>query len=279
MTYEWNDPNDADIVDSLDDLTDSETIQPARKVKKPDTKSIKNTNDPLYDDVDEAADARNGGIKLCPILPKVTRPCFSKDDVEKKKKMVRCLYSAHCKQVWQTWPRDKTRVLRHASYCGYLAKHQQGKLTQDALRELAIVDPKAAKQLRINFPGKRGRSTEEDSQAATVPLKRSRTEPAIGSKSSDGVKIVDRKLKPIEPTTIYKAEGQKQLEKNVNYALVKLFVCCGIPPNVLSSTEFQEFCEAMNMRYVVPSRSRLEESLIPMFAAQVRLSAMESTLR
>lgn len=281
--FEWN-----DITGTSDHPTGSQSTQPTRqnKVKKPDTKSVKGTDDPLYSDDKEDPDSRNSGTKLCPTLPKVTRPCFAKDDVDRTKKMVRCLYSAHCKQVWKTWPRDKTRVLRHASKCGFLAHHEDKGLAQEVLRELAVVDPKFAAQLKLNFPppggSKRSRSVDKEEShtvSAVTPLKRSRTEPTIGSKHGGGVQAADKRLKPTNPTMIYKAEGQKQLENHVNHTLVKLFVCCGIPPNVLSSTEFKEFCGAMNARYAVPSRSRLEESLIPLFAVQVRLSVMERLQR
>lgn len=160
--FEWN-----DITGTSDHPTGSQSTQPTRqnKVKKPDTKSVKGTDDPLYSDDKEDLDSRNGGTKLCPTLPKVTRPCFAKDDVDRTKKMVRCLYSAHCKQVWKTWPRDKTRVLRHASKCGFLAHHEDKGLAQEVLRELAVVDPKFAAQLKLNFPppggSKRSRSVDK----------------------------------------------------------------------------------------------------------------------
>jgi hypothetical protein len=55
-------------------------------------------------------------------------------------------------------------------------------------------------------------------------------------------------------------------------ALVEFIICCGIPPHVLQKRHFREFINALNGKYLPPSRTTFEDSLVPSYAAAVRVA-------
>ena len=71
---------------------------------------------------------------------------------------------------------------------------------------------------------------------------------------------------------IYKTEGRRVMEHEANNALVEFLVGCGIPPNVLSSPAFGRFVAAFKPKYILPSRSKFEDALVPSYVATVKLA-------
>ncbi|KAI9511692.1 hypothetical protein F5148DRAFT_974765, partial [Russula earlei] len=112
--------------------------------KKPDTKALHDTEDSDYITDDESDDGRKGGKKIFPLLLRISRPCHAITDPQKK--MARCIASKGCRTTWG-WPRDKTRILKHAMHCGYLAKMEGGALVRAAVEELAGKQPSLLDQL------------------------------------------------------------------------------------------------------------------------------------
>ncbi|KAJ7718219.1 hypothetical protein B0H14DRAFT_2643410 [Mycena olivaceomarginata] len=74
---------------------------------------------------------------------------------------------------------------------------------------------------------------------------------------------------------LYRTEGRKLLEGKVNDALVELFINCGIAPRIIGSEEFKHFCNTLNGNYSLTSRTKFEDSLVPAYAANVRLAVLD----
>jgi hypothetical protein len=87
------------------------------RTKKPETKILVNTEDPVFTPADEDGDERLGGRKLDPLLLKISKPCLNTDG----KKLVCCLASAGCWTTW-VWPRAKDRISQTGEYFAELFK-------------------------------------------------------------------------------------------------------------------------------------------------------------
>ena len=187
-----------------------------------------------------------------------------------------------CRTAWG-WPRDRKRVLNHAAQCGYLAAIDKD-LTQRAVEELSrshsgIVDRLSAK---VGVVTKK--RTHEDLNIASFsktpgdpapPLKRSKTEPLLSvdkipGASESGSKQVIRPGQNF--AEMFQMEGKKVLKENGDQALVEFVICCGIPPHVLQKRHFRKFVNALNGKYTPPSRTTFEDSLVPSYAAAVRVA-------
>ena len=73
---------------------------------------------------------------------------------------------------------------------------------------------------------------------------------------------------------VYKTEGRRAMELEVNNALVEFLVGCGIPPNVLSNPAFGRFVAAFKTKYILPSRTKFGTSLISTYAATVKVAIL-----
>ncbi|KAJ7237618.1 ribonuclease H-like domain-containing protein, partial [Mycena rebaudengoi] len=70
--------------------------------------------------------------------------------------------------------------------------------------------------------------------------------------------------------------GKKVLKQKVNDALIELIVCCGIAPRNIGRAEFKNFVSALNANYNLISRTTFEDSLVPAYAANVRIAVIKS---
>ncbi|KAG6874765.1 hypothetical protein C0992_006641, partial [Termitomyces sp. T32_za158] len=229
-----------------------EQLQKTKVYKKPETKVLNSQEDPNYIDTDESDDERKGGRKIFPLLKKITRPCHAVND--QTKKIVRCVASKGCRTSWG-WPRDKTRILKHAMSCGYLANIAGGaELVQDAIEELARKQP------------------------SSTTLKRSKTEPVIhnlAKSETSGKLTVQHTTRKSDSLGQYCTEGKKILEEKANSALVELIVCCGIAPRIIQHQKFHNFVNVLNQNYVPPSRTKFEDSLVPSYAAATQVTVID----
>jgi hypothetical protein len=243
-------------------------------IKKPDTKVLADTADDAYETDEESDDGRRGGRKLFPLLLRITKPCH--DVRDRSKKLVRCVASKGCRSTWG-WPRDKTRILKHAAECGYLAQMEGGALVRAAIEELGRKQPGLVDQLckKMGVAGHK-RPNEDFSGTArdAPPLKRSKTEPIIPKTTE-----TDKDAPSIHPGNQsilkYRTEGKKVLEEKANKALIEFIICCGVPPRILSAKEFKHFVNVLNGNYILPSRTQFEDSLVPSYAAAVKIVQME----
>lgn len=48
-------------------------------------------------------------------------------------------------------------------------------------------------------------------------------------------------------------EGKEALQEKGNNALLKFIICCGIPPDVLTTQQFKNFIAVLNGHYSPPS--------------------------
>jgi hypothetical protein len=108
----------------------------------------------------------------------------------------------------------------------------------------------------------------------TPPLKRSKTEPilhgAVGDKESEPNQVIRPGSQNF--AQVYQTEGKKELKEKADRALVEFIICCGIPPHVLQKKHFRHFVNVLNGKYLPPSRSTFEDSLVPTYAATIRLA-------
>ena len=70
----------------------------------------------------------------------------------------------------------------------------------------------------------------------------------------------------------YVTEGRQELKDKGDYAIMRFFVCCGVPPTVADANEFKEVMSALNPRYQPPSSSTLTSKLIPNEAAKLSIA-------
>lgn len=173
--------------------------------------------------------------------------------------------------------------MNHAAQCGYVAAIDKD-LVQEAVEELARKTPGIMDYLnnKVGIVKKRthedlsistGSSAQTPGDAASSPpLKRSKTEPllTVVDKSASKSKQAIRPGHNFAET--YQMEGKKAMKEKADQALVEFIICCGIPPRVLQKRHFRDFVNALNGKYSPPSRSTFEDSLVPSYAAGVRVA-------
>jgi hypothetical protein len=248
-----------------------------KSVKKPDTKILTSTDDENFVNVPEVKDSRNGGKKIKPILLKTSRVCHRKSE-ENGKKIVRCIASAGCHTTWY-YLRDQNRVLRHVMGCGYVAMMNGGsQLVQEAIEVLAAKDPNLLAELTKKIGEKRV-MVEEEEEDFRPSSKRNKidlshvfnTLKEISTQGSGTAAISSEPGVSGDKMGVFKTEGRYVLEQEANKSLVEFIICCGLPPNILTTASFKCFVELLRTRYVLPSRTKFEDALVPTYAAAVRM--------
>jgi hypothetical protein len=73
----------------------------------------------------------------------------------------------------------------------------------------------------------------------------------------------------------FRAEGKEALQEKGNNALLKFIICCGIPPNVLTTRQFKNFVAVLNGHSSPPSRTTFEDKLATTYAAPMRIAQLE----
>lgn len=113
-------------------------------------------------------------------------------------------------------------------------------------------------------------------------MKRARTEPHLSVKFNDSEtkasesKVTKHVIRPGQNVAeMFQMEGKKVLKENANKSLVEFIICCGIPPHVLQKRQFQDFVTVLNGKYLLPSRTTFEDSLVPAYAAAVRVAIID----
>lgn len=234
--------------------------QSVKKGSKPSTKRLTSDIDDHYNDKDEPIDDRTGGRRVLQLLLDVSKLCTPIEDPDNLK--VRCIASTGCGKTWAR--RDRTRILKHAAQCGFIAQIGQGRLMTAALEELArdsdLTDEAKAKlgiPTQPTASGGKRRAGEGDETEQAPPLKRSKSEPGqeIGS--------------------VFAQAGRKELQKIANAALIDLIIGCGIPPHIIAKKEFKAFTTSLNVYYQPPSRDQFNDRLVPSRAAAIRLSVLK----
>lgn len=171
--------------------------------------------------------------------------------------------------------------MNHAAQCGYLAAIDND-LVQKAVEELSRSRPGIVDRLNAKVGVVTKKRTHEDLSIATQlenpgdsapPLKRSKTEPLPAVDKSHKTSESKQVIHPNQNfAEMFQMEGKKALKEKVDQALVEFIICCGIPPHVLQKRHFREFVNALNGKYKPPSRTTFEDSLVPSYAAAVRVS-------
>jgi hypothetical protein len=91
-------------------------------------------------------------------------------------------------------------------------------------------------------------------------LKRSKTEPFIVDDKAPWASEYKPVIHPGKNfAEMFQMEGKKELKEKADQALIIFIICCGIPPHVL------------NRKYMQPSQTTFEDSLVPSYAATLRV--------
>jgi hypothetical protein len=214
------------------------------RVQKLDSKILDNSHDSDYEDLPESEDHRKSGARLLPLLLQVSKHCRLKTKLSVDR--ARCIGSKGCHTSWN-WPRYRQRILEHASKCGYIDA-QLREAAEDELSKKAIGPPAIVPGTQTTTPG----------PAATSPLRTPafKTQP-VGPAGGKGM------LKS------FQTEGRKVLQDKGDYAVMKFYVCCGIPPSIADADEFKDMMSMLNPAYHPPSSTTLEDKLIVNEAAKI----------
>lgn len=238
----------------------SKPVPKSRPPPKPDTKLLQSWEDKCYIDQKEEADTRNGGIRLHPLLPQISRLCHkrldSSDDPSScrpdpdSKPLVRCVGSAVCKQIW-VQPRNLKRILGHAKGCGSLS----AELRREVMQVLAAKS--VGMKLELDGVITSSMVAPEDPEQ-TVSGER------MDAKSSESF---------FEQA---KASGRKQLKNHGDHALTLLIACSGIPPGFVDSAVFKDFISIVSQgKYTGPCSTTVRDTLMPQEAARIGLMIRE----
>ena len=111
------------------------------------------------------------------------------------------------------------------------------------------------------------------SEAAAAQESRSKTEPILAVENTQRAPGSKQVIRPGQNLAeMFQTEGKKALKEKADQALVEFIICCDIPPHVLQKRHFREFVNALNGKYMPPSRTTFEDSLVPSYAAAVRVT-------
>ncbi|KIK76128.1 hypothetical protein PAXRUDRAFT_18425 [Paxillus rubicundulus Ve08.2h10] len=97
--------------------------QPKKKIQKVDSKVLTSFNDPNYQDLLEMDNNQGKGIKILPLLLKVSQWCQKRNlgagDSKPEWALAQCIDSQGCNTIW-AFPRNWQQVLTHASKCNWI---------------------------------------------------------------------------------------------------------------------------------------------------------------
>ncbi|KAJ7756407.1 hypothetical protein DFH07DRAFT_773121 [Mycena maculata] len=224
---------------------------------KPATKQHVDVSDPSLDDASESEDERTGGRKMDPLLIQISKPYRNSEG----KKGAHCLASAGCKTTW-AWPQlVKAVIMGLAKKNPELldSLNNQFGLSSTSKRSHDAVDPESSPPTEV------------------LPLKR--TKPSVSGQASQKSTPIRVESEPSGSqqlqVTKYRTEGRKILEQKVNNALVEFFICCGVSPCIIGRDEFKHLVTTLSQgNYNLISRTTFEDSLVPTYAANVRIAVL-----
>ncbi|KAG9311131.1 hypothetical protein JVU11DRAFT_9045 [Chiua virens] len=146
-------------------------------------------------------------------------------------------------------PGTKRRILDHGSKCTYL----DHKLRDAAIEVMAdkAPGPKAI------IPGAEVSST---LLSPAIAMASASSSTVIGSVATEKMMMK------------FVSEGKKASKERGDYALMKFFVCCGIPPSIADTVEFKDMVSTLSSTYSPPSATTLEDKLIANEGAKITLA-------
>lgn len=235
----------------------SERSLKPKKAKKTIEKALP---DFVWDDFVSADEDEKGkgGRKGDERLLELALPCYHKNDLSKK--ILRCPgmkpkpgKEDACDQTW-AWPRNKSRIYKHASDCEHLSRELR-EVVNAVMAEDSLSVKVSRTQNQLNFQPKSSPSTPESgtpTPATTESTKR------ITPSSQPSVLSLSRKAK-IEAITA-------QLDLDI----VKWICVAGIPPSKVDLPQWKTLWEHANPLYTPASSTKIEDVQIPKEAGHVR---------
>ncbi|KAF8601838.1 hypothetical protein BDV93DRAFT_509688 [Ceratobasidium sp. AG-I] len=173
--------------------------------------------------------------------------CYDSRDSDKTKKL-RCAGSVNGCPSSSAFPRNKTRVYRHASSCTYI----DPALRQQASAALSGQAPSALAEQAITPRSDSSTSNQAASTALAAPS--STTSPILELAASS---------------------GRQQLKTIVDFDVIRFVCAAGLPPTCVDRPEFKTLLTHLNNRYIPVSSSTLAYNQIPSEAACVLEKTIE----
>lgn len=173
--------------------------------------------------------------------------CYDSRDPKEVKKL-RCAGSVHGCPSSSAYPRNKTRVYRHASICTYIdsALRQQASVALSSQAPSALAEQASTQRpvLSSKLPAA------SDSSSTPSP-----TDGSISAIAANG--------------------GRQQLKTMVDFDVVRFVCAAGLPPTCVDRPEFKTLLTHLNSRYIPVSSSTLAYNQIPSEAARVLEKTIE----
>lgn len=219
-----------------------------KKGKKAQSHILLSFEDTRYPSEIESGDERSGGVRLLPLLLKMSKPYRTSEG----KKRVRCIASSHCNTTW-AWPRSRQRLLDHAAHdCKAIPQEWR----TEAIEHLA-----AKGRSPVKMPRSGGDDLGSDVEEVPPPQKKSKKD--AGDSSG-----------PMQTTlgSVFAKKGAQTFKKDAHRKLMLFVTCAGIPPRVIDSAEFKAFCGTLNAKYTPPCSTTISQTLIPDEAAAIYIN-------
>ena len=140
------------------------------------------------------------------------------------------------------------------TFCEYhWPKAKPAKLKQHLAYDCKKVDADTKIKVLVLLLGNKADSDEDEDVILTLTTKRQTSQNDINNINEDDLKFL---------TSLDK-------EKQINKALVKLFVCCNLPFALIEHPFFYEFIKVLRTTYTLPSRWILSNTLLAQETARI----------
>lgn len=155
----------------------------------------------------------------------------------------------HCRT--QASSSQPDRLLKHLNKCSGLSEEDKAVVAE-------LMNERTANKRRRRGECRLSRETQSDSDSPFYPLDDQQLADdltGVANSSHDSLPLPLNK----------KQKRDNALDKNsqIDEALVRFIIHCRIPLKAIHSPSFIEFCRALNADYVLPSRERITNVLIP----------------
>ncbi|OSX62531.1 hypothetical protein POSPLADRAFT_1140739 [Postia placenta MAD-698-R-SB12] len=252
-----------------------------KKVAKAETKILTDFTDTTFIDSDEEPDTCIGGVRLTPILLKVTRLCRDSQNQDKK---------------WESgaW---EIAILGNFNQVTFLmgmeaqnqvlgqCRIQLGQLLLEVRLVFTVFDSVITVGNIVNIIAHLHHEvvvlTAVKSNASKAEGSKASADVNIGSDSNannnnDPIKAAHEKSASTMMNRIFMGEGRKNLKLRGDRALAVLIACAGISPNIVDSQQFKDFVTIIGRGvYGSPSSTTLRNHLIPKEATYIHIQTIE----
>lgn len=208
-----------------------------------------------YSDIDESKDLQApkgpGGRPRCAILDEVS--ILTKLKYKNRKKGYRCAGApTGCRKNW-SYPRDKSRILKHAAMCSHLPS--------DVIQRV---------NMQLHGESASARLASQNSQPIVKALTQSG--PAKRPAASMPGQPAGKKFKlDFDLRESAKSQGRKDVKDRMDLRVVRFFCVAGLPAHKADLDVWKDMWAETRMNYTPPSATSLTDVHIPKEAAFVQV--------